>query len=210
MIQFINGPLAVTPANVTSTGSSAPTPYMYASNAQVKELTIQASVTATTPAAGTFTAVAATDIITQTAHGYQTGLVLQVSNSGGALPTGLSAVTNYYVIRIDANTYYLATSYANAVAGTRIDITGAGTGTQTATPTTLGGMTAGCYGTVAADPTSSSAVWTLQDAALTTISATGTIGWTITEINYAYYQIQFVATSGNLVPVVTFQTLGDA
>lgn len=89
-----------------------------------------------TPAGGTFTA-ATTDICTLTAHGFNLGLIVQVSNSGGALPTGLLASTNYYVIPINANTFYLATTLANALAGTHIDITGAGSGTNTISPTAL-------------------------------------------------------------------------
>jgi hypothetical protein len=51
---------------------------------------------------------------------------LKVALSGTNLPTGLSA-TNYWVIVIDADTISLASSLANAVAGTKVDITAAGT-----------------------------------------------------------------------------------
>jgi Protein of unknown function (DUF3383) len=81
---------------------------------------------------GTFTAANATEIFTRVAHGLLTGDgPVQVSNSGGALPAGLSAVTDYYVIKIDADTFYLATSLANALAGTHLSISTDGTGTQT-------------------------------------------------------------------------------
>ena len=43
---------------------------------------------------------------------------------------GLSATTNYWAIRVDANTVKLATSEANALAGTAVDITDAGSGTS--------------------------------------------------------------------------------
>lgn len=79
-----------------------------------------------------FTADSTTDKLTATAHKIHNGQALQVSNSGGALPGGLSATTTYWAIYVDANTFKLATSYANAVAGTAIDITSNGTGTQTA------------------------------------------------------------------------------
>lgn len=78
-----------------------------------------------------FTA-ATTDVCTAAAHALQTGDgPLQVSNSGGALPAGLTAVTDYYPIVLDANTFKLASSRANAFAGTAVDITDTGTGTQT-------------------------------------------------------------------------------
>lgn len=79
-----------------------------------------------------FTADNTTEIFTIAAHGLQTGDgPFQVSNSGGGLPAGLSALTDYYIIKIDANTFYLATSLANALAGTHLSITTNGTGTQT-------------------------------------------------------------------------------
>jgi hypothetical protein len=106
---------------------------------QAKTINVLAGVTVTTPSAGTFTALASTDVLTKVAHGGLTGQKAQVSNSGGALPAGLSAATDYFMIKIDADTFYLASSLVNAVAGTRIDITTNGTGTQTVTPTALAG-----------------------------------------------------------------------
>ncbi len=79
-----------------------------------------------------FTAANATEIFTAAAHGLKTGDgPFQVSNGGGGLPAGLSAVTDYWFIKIDADTFYLATSRANALAGTHLAITTNGTGTQT-------------------------------------------------------------------------------
>lgn len=51
-------------------------------------------------------------------------------NSGGALPTGLVAGTDYYTIRVSATTSRFATSRANAIAGTAITFTDAGSGTN--------------------------------------------------------------------------------
>lgn len=80
----------------------------------------------------TYTANAGTDELTITAHGLSTGDgPFQTTNSGGALPTGLAAATNYWVVVTSANAFKVATSLANALAGTTIDITGAGTGTHT-------------------------------------------------------------------------------
>lgn len=83
-----------------------------------------------------FTAAAGTEIFTKAGHTLQTGDgPFQVSNSGGALPAGIAAVTDYWIIRIDANTFYLATSLANAVAGSHLSISTDGTGTQTISDT---------------------------------------------------------------------------
>jgi hypothetical protein len=65
-------------------------------------------------------------------HGLFTGDgPMQWTNSGGSLPTGVSAATDYYVIRRSSGSFALATSRANAFAGTAVDITAAGSGTHT-------------------------------------------------------------------------------
>lgn len=65
-------------------------------------------------------------------HGMATGDgPYRLTNSGGALPTGSSADTNYWVYSESSTIFRLATSYANAIAGTTIFITSDGTGTHT-------------------------------------------------------------------------------
>lgn len=49
------------------------------------------------------------------------------------LPTGLVAGTDYWLIRVSATTARVATTFANAIAGTAIAFTDAGTGTHTVT-----------------------------------------------------------------------------
>lgn len=79
-----------------------------------------------------FTATHGTETFTAASHGLETGDgPIYLSNAGGALPAGVSAATAYYVIRVDANDFKLATSRANALAGTAQAITGNGTGTHT-------------------------------------------------------------------------------
>ena len=63
---------------------------------------------------------------------FYTGDRVVVSSIGGSVPAGLSAGTPYYTIPTQRHTTVrtkLATSYANAVTGTQIDITGSGSGT---------------------------------------------------------------------------------
>lgn len=57
------------------------------------------------------------------------------TNSGGALPTGVSANTTYYTdpASITTNTFQIATSIGNAIAGTDVNTSSAGSGTQTVT-----------------------------------------------------------------------------
>lgn len=57
------------------------------------------------------------------------------SNSGGALPTGLNNTDVFYLRRASATTANVATSEANAIAGTYVAFTDAGTGTHTLTVT---------------------------------------------------------------------------
>jgi hypothetical protein len=106
-------------------------------------ISVQAVVDVDTPSAKTFVAAAidiATEYITITSHGLPVGLKGQVSNPG-TLPTGITAVTDYFVIVIDANTIQLASSLVNALAGTSINITNIGAGTNTFTPTAIAGGT---------------------------------------------------------------------
>lgn len=79
----------------------------------------------------TFTA-AASDVVTIAAHGLKTGDgPFRLTTDMADLPLNLLTATDYYIIRIDANTLYFATSLANALAGTAFDIGDAGTGVHT-------------------------------------------------------------------------------
>ena len=83
--------------------------------------------------------IATTDVdtgdnhITETGHGLLTGDVVKYNANGGTAITGLTDGQYYYVIKVDANDYRLATSEANATAGTAIGLTGAGNASQTFT-----------------------------------------------------------------------------
>jgi hypothetical protein len=105
----------------------------------------------------TFTADASSDVLTLSADiAWTTGVRVRLSSSG-TLPTAritvhhepssggesaelgwdeiveqaLSAGTDYYLIRVSASTYRLASSAANATAGTAMDIVSAGSGAHT-------------------------------------------------------------------------------
>jgi hypothetical protein len=81
----------------------------------------------------TFTANATTDLITLASDpGFmKIDGPVTFTNSGGALPAGLSTSTNYWLLRATATTYYVCTSQGAAMDGSYVDITDAGTGTQT-------------------------------------------------------------------------------
>lgn len=65
---------------------------------------------------------------------FQTGCFVRYSTSGSVI-TGLTNNTDYYVIRVSNTTFSLATSLANANAGTAITLSSDGSGTQTFTKT---------------------------------------------------------------------------
>ncbi len=71
------------------------------------------------------------NILTAVGHGLATGQLVSLINVGGALPAGLSTLTNYWVIYLSANTFSLASSLAGALAGSAVTVSGAGTGTHT-------------------------------------------------------------------------------
>lgn len=83
----------------------------------------------------TFTCTSATPAVLTLAATWdaQTGTCIRLTNSGGALPTGLSTSTNYYWNRTGAGTGNVATSLTNLYAGTFVATSSTGTGTHTAT-----------------------------------------------------------------------------
>lgn len=80
--------------------------------------------------------IATPGVVAFTNHGFLLGQPIQITTTG-ALPTGLTASTTYYVIPIDANSFSLATSLANAAAGTKINTTGTQSGVHTLTGLTI-------------------------------------------------------------------------
>ncbi len=75
--------------------------------------------------------IATPAVMTWTAHGLASGQRIQLTTTG-ALPTGLTANTTYWITRIDANTFNLSTSLANAQTATFIATTGSQSGVHTA------------------------------------------------------------------------------
>jgi microcystin-dependent protein len=71
------------------------------------------------------------DEITITGHGFnRSGIPVRFTTTGG-LPAPLTSGTDFFVIFVDVDTIQVATTRANAIAGTFIDLTTQGTGTHT-------------------------------------------------------------------------------
>lgn len=73
----------------------------------------------------------ASDTWTSTAHGMTTGDGPYRLATSDTLPTGLAVDTDYWIIAPTADTFKLASSYANAIALTAVNITSDGVGNQT-------------------------------------------------------------------------------
>lgn len=80
----------------------------------------------------TLTPTHATDLFTLASHGMATGDgPYRLTTSAADLPLNLLVDTNYWIIRLDADTFQLASSYANAIAETEVAFDDNGTGTHT-------------------------------------------------------------------------------
>lgn len=136
--------------------------------------------------------------ITEATHGFTTGLKGQASSTA-TLPAGLSAATDYFVIVIDANTYKLATTLNNALAGTAIDITDQGTSaaTHTFTPTSIAGATVKLQKSNDYYINGASAHWD-DVAAATAISADGDVWFEIANPGYSHARLQYTLTAGRM------------
>jgi len=114
-------------------GISTPTGYLLCDGSSVSMSTYAAlwAVLSADKGAATIT-IATPGVVSSAAHGLITGDVVSFTTTG-ALPTGLTASTNYYVVYVDAGTFSLATTYSNAIAGTKIATSGSQSGTHTLT-----------------------------------------------------------------------------
>jgi len=80
----------------------------------------------------TFTASSSSGLLLTYTNDFTTFTKVRFTTTG-TLPTGLSLATDYWLVRVSATTARVATSLANAIAGTVIAFTDAGTGTHTLT-----------------------------------------------------------------------------
>lgn len=157
-----------------------------------------AVVTGANPANKTFEVAdvtAAADTVTITAHGYLTGTKVTLTTTT-TLPAGLATSTDYFLIAVDADTLSFATNQANALAGTAIDITDAGTGTHTvAVTTTLAGTVKLQKNVQAVD---SDPVWFDVPDSSQNITAAGNFAWALTDIGYRSLRMVVTITSGTV------------
>lgn len=138
-----------------------------------------------------------TNVITlDTTHGWVTGRKVDATSSG-TLPAGLSA-TSYYVIVVSSTTIKLASSLANAQAGTEVDITAAaGGGTHTLTPTALSTASIKLQGSL------DNSNWFDLASTSTNITATANILWNVDAPYYLYVRAVSAITAGQISTEIT-------
>ncbi len=162
---------------------------------------LQVNYANATTAAKVFTVLSQVDdTLTMTAHGQVTGSKGQCTTTT-LLPTTLALATDYFIIVVDANTVKLASSLANAVAGTAVDITSAGTGVQTFTPTTSTGNVikaqASVDGVTFTDITTTNFPL-LPIATVTVATSTGAVTWDLQRPSFRYVNILFTPSAGQI------------
>lgn len=185
----------------------------------VTALGLVASVTAlvdiTGGGAGVVTALAATplatganpevntadDEITIPTHGLTTGMLGRLTTTG-TLPAGLSLATDYFIIVVDANTIQLATTLANAQAGTAVDITDQGSNGAVNTLT----FTA-MSGTVIMQKSNDNTNW-LNIGSAEAFSADEVVIFEDEPPSCLYYRLVFAMTAGRFDTDVIWVTRG--
>lgn len=139
---------------------------------------------------------ASSDEITETGHGLTTGLKVQVSTTD-TLPAGLSASTDYFVIVVDADTYQLASSLANALAGTQIDITDQGVGTHTLEPQAVAGGVVKIQKSNNYNAALESGDW-VDEGSSVNITADGSSFFEKADPSYRWVRVHVTCTSGRI------------
>lgn len=94
--------------------------------------TMTTTTARTTVNSETFTASSSSGLLITYTNDWQNYSKVRFTTTT-TLPTGLTAGTDYWLVRVSATTARVATSFANAIAGTVISYTDAGTGTHTMT-----------------------------------------------------------------------------
>lgn len=160
-----------------------------------ESLNIQAVLDVDTPSAVVCASAtdinATTNLFTKTAHGFTTGLKVQVTTST-TLPTGISALTDYFIVKIDADTFKLSDTLAHAVAGTNlIDISDVGTGNQTFTPVALAG------GSIELQKSNDGSNWLIEGSA-TNVTADASVFLEKDRPGFRFARVKLTLTAGRI------------
>lgn len=163
-----------------------------------------ATVSNTTP--GSIAGIVAdetTNELIYAAHGFLDALKVELT--GADLPDGLLESTPYYVIKVDDDTFKLATSRANALDGIAIDFVDAGSGEITAEPSA----------TLDADikfqkndaPRGETAQW-VDIGSATAVDAGGNFGFSGADAGYRQIRAAIVVSSSEATVSMGFSAKG--
>jgi hypothetical protein len=122
------------------------------------------------------------------ANGFVLGLKVRLTTSN-TLPTPLLVATDYFVIPIDDNYFQLASSLANALAGTPIALSDVGIGNTTITPVALSGAT------VTFQKSNDGINWVNIQSA-TSITVDGSVMIEQPNVSYRYFKAVKALTAG--------------
>lgn len=121
-------------SSIDYSGVSIPTGWLKEDGSSLLRASYPSLFSAMTSSMGTVTMTSANPgVVTFNSHGLITGDCISFTTTG-ALPTAVAASTNFYVVYINTDTFNLATTYANALAGTKVDTSA---GTQSGTHTLM-------------------------------------------------------------------------
>lgn len=135
--------------------------------------------------------------------------------TSGVLPTGISAATNYWIILSDLNTgtYKVATSLNNALAGTAVDITNAGSGNQTFTPTSISGGALAFQRTNVIDSATGAISTTAADwqdiETETAVTADATVWFTKIGPEYLAFRVRATTSDGSYQAKLFYVVRGE-
>lgn len=126
-------------------GLTAPSGWLFCDGSSVSRSTYADLFSVITSSKGTATmTIASPCVVTNNSHGLVAGDAVYFTTTG-ALPTGLTANTTYYVQNPATNTFNLNTSQSNAIANSstgRVNTSGSQSGTHTLVHAPWGGITA--------------------------------------------------------------------
>ncbi len=127
--------------------------------------------------------------VTLADHGYVTGVEVDYNVDSGTTLDNLVDNTNYFVIRVDDDTFQLAATYEDAIAGTEIEIADGGAGTFTLTPVAIAG-TAKSFGS------NDASNWTELDS--DTFSAAASYFQELPTVSFRYLKLEVAVTAGQV------------
>jgi len=134
-------------------------------------------------------------------HRANTGFAVWLGTAGYTTPGGLANGTTYYLIKVTKGQFKLATTKANATAGTAIDITSqAGGGTFTLNPVVMPATTGfGLQWQVSNDNTNwanfttTSGNISISSITINSTTSAGTAGNNLGDLGYRYLRLKYTA-----------------